>query len=112
MNKPFSGLPAWLVQRFSAVFMLVFVVFVLMHFWFEPPHSYADWRAWALSPRVSIATAIFFAALLAHAWVGLRDVTLDYVSPRLARVATLSLIAVLLLATAAWVIQMLFLAHG
>ena len=112
MSKPFSGLPAWLVQRFSAVFMLVFIVFVLMHFLFEPPHSYTDWRAWLLSPSVSIATAIFFAALFAHAWVGLRDVTLDYVSPRLARVATLSLIAVLLFAGAAWVIQMLFLTHG
>ena len=108
MNKPFSGLPAWLVQRFSAVFMLVFVVFVIVHFLFEPPHSYADWRGWALSPSVSIATAVFFAALLAHAWVGLRDVTLDYVAPRLARLATLSLIAVLLLAVAAWVVHIFF----
>ena len=112
MKKPFSGLPAWLVQRFSAVFMLVFVVFVIVHFLFEPPHSYADWRGWALSPSVSIATAIFFVALLAHAWVGLRDVTLDYVAPRHARLATLALIAVLLLAVAVWVVRILFLAHG
>ncbi len=108
MSKPFSGLPAWLVQRFSAVFMLVFIVFVLVHLLFEPPHSYADWRGWALSPSVSIATTVFFAALLAHAWVGLRDVTLDYVAPKRARLATLALIAVLLLAVAAWVVHIFF----
>jgi succinate dehydrogenase / fumarate reductase membrane anchor subunit len=92
--------------------MLAFIVFVLSHFLFEPPHSYSAWRGWALSPSVSIATAVFFAALLAHAWVGLRDVTLDYVAPRLARLATLSLIAVLLVAIAAWVVQILFLSRG
>ena len=112
MRKPFSGLRAWLVQRVSAVFMLSFIVFVFSHFSFEPPHSYSAWRGWALSPSVGIATAVFFAALLAHAWVGLRDVTLDYVAPGLARIATLALIAVLLVAIGAWVIRILFLTRG
>ena len=32
MRKAVSGLRAWLVQRVSAVWMLLFIVFVLVHF--------------------------------------------------------------------------------
>ncbi len=112
MRRPLSGLPAWLVQRLSAVFMLGFVVFVLAHFLVDPPQSYETWRGWVASPGVSMAAAMFVAALSTHAWVGLRDVTLDYVTPLAARVAALSLIAAALLAMAAWAIRMLLLAGG
>ena len=30
---------------------------------------------------MSLATAVFFVALLAHSWVGVRDVIMDYVHP-------------------------------
>ena len=32
-------------------------------------------------PGMRLALAVFFAALLAHMWVGLRDVLLDYAQP-------------------------------
>lgn len=61
MRKAVSGLRAWLVQRVSAVCMLLFIVFVLVHFFFDPPHSYQAWRDWVMSPAVSIATLVFLA---------------------------------------------------
>ncbi|MEO7762543.1 MAG: succinate dehydrogenase, hydrophobic membrane anchor protein [Casimicrobiaceae bacterium] len=112
MRRPLSALPAWLAQRLSAVFMLGFIVFVLVHFLVDPPRSYEAWRSSVTNPGVSVAAVIFVAALLTHAWVGLRDVTLDYVAPLAARIATLSLIALALLAVAAWSVWILLLARG
>jgi succinate dehydrogenase / fumarate reductase membrane anchor subunit len=64
------------------------------------------------NPVVSLPAVLFVAALLTHAWVGLRDVTLDYVAPLAARIASLSLVALALLAVAAWFVRILLLARG
>ena len=112
MKRPLGGLLPWLLQRLSAVFMLCFIVFILMHFLIDPPHSYEIWRGWMTGTGVSIAAALFVVALLTHAWVGLRDVTLDYVAPLATRVVVLSLLAFGLVAVAAWAVRILLLAPG
>jgi len=92
--------------------MLGFIVFVLAHFLVDPPRSYEAWRSWVENPGVSVSAVLFVVALLTHAWVGLRDVTLDYVAPLAARIAALSLIAMALVAVAAWAVWILLLARG
>jgi succinate dehydrogenase / fumarate reductase membrane anchor subunit len=42
------------------------------------PVGYAQWREWFSHPIVNVAAALFFVALSMHAWVGMRDVILDY----------------------------------
>ncbi len=107
MKLRVSGLPAWLVQRATAVYMLLFVVYLLAHFALDRPDSFASWRGWVASPGVSLATGAFFCALLAHAWVGVRDVILDYVRPVAARAPALAGLAAGLIAIAAWVAHIL-----
>ncbi|MFZ3322695.1 MAG: succinate dehydrogenase, hydrophobic membrane anchor protein [Usitatibacter sp.] len=107
-----AGLPAWLVQRASAVYMLLFIVYLLAHFTFDPPESFGSWRGWVASPVVSFAMGAFFCALLAHAWVGVRDVIMDYVRPVTARVPALALLAVGLVAIATWFTQILLHSRG
>jgi succinate dehydrogenase / fumarate reductase membrane anchor subunit len=104
----YTGLRAWLVQRLSALFMLGFLVFVLAHFLFDRPQSYLAWHDWVRSRGVSLSALIFFAALLLHAWVGLRDVVLDYVRPAAARVATLALITLGLAVVGLWALWILW----
>ncbi len=89
--------------------MLAFLGFVLAHFLVDPPASYEAWRAWVGNPAVSVGTFLFSAALLTHAWVGLRDVTLDYVKPLAVRIAVLALIALALFGAGAWTFQILWL---
>ena len=72
--------------------LLVHHVFCWLHFVIDPPRSYLAWRGWIMSAGVSIATAVFFAALLVHAWIGLRDVILDYVHPAPLRCFVLALL--------------------
>jgi succinate dehydrogenase / fumarate reductase membrane anchor subunit len=107
MRRTVSGLRAWLIQRVSAVYMLVFILFVLLHFLLAPPRSYEAWNGWVSSPAITVAVALFFIALLAHAWVGVRDVMMDYVTSAVLRVGSLALLAVALLATSAWVVTIL-----
>ncbi len=77
----FTGLAAWWVQRLSAVYMLAFMVFLLVTFSLDPVHDYAQWQGWVGRTSIKVALATFFAALLSHMWVGLRDVLLDYAKP-------------------------------
>ena len=112
MRKTVTGLRAWLVQRISAVFMLLFIVFFLSHFLFDPPHSYPAWRGWMMSSGVSIATFVFFCALLSHTWVGVRDVLMDYAHPLALRVSALALLGFSLTVIAAWIVQILLRGNG
>jgi len=112
VRKAITGLRAWLVQRVSAVYMLAFLAFFLTHFVIDPPHSYPAWRGWLMRSDVSIATAVFFIALLAHAWVGVRDVIMDYVHPVAIRVGLLALLGFGLMATGIWVARILWIGNG
>lgn len=107
----FTGLRAWWVQRVSAVCMLVFVAFVLVSFALHPPASHAQWRDWVARPGVTLAYLLFFAALLGHLWVGLRDVLLDYAKPAGARNALLALVALGLFGLSVWVLVILLRLH-
>jgi succinate dehydrogenase membrane anchor subunit len=111
MRIPGRELGSWLVQRASAVYMLIFMAFLMIHFVFNPPHSYFAWHAWMTSFYVSIVTGVFFAALLAHAWVGLRVVLMDYVHATAFRVGLLMLLGLGLAILEAWVIRILWMQH-
>jgi succinate dehydrogenase / fumarate reductase membrane anchor subunit len=103
----FSGLAAWWVQRASAIFLLLFLLSVFGWFALHRPYSYAEWRAWIATPVMTITVLAFFAALLSHMWVGLRDVLLDYARPAALRACLLVALGGGLLGTAAWVIVIL-----
>lgn len=96
-----SALPAWLAQRLSALYMLLFLLYALGRWNLARPDGYAAWRAWALHASIRIPLALFSIALLLHAWVGLRDVILDYIHPVPLRLGALVLVAVCLAALVA-----------
>ncbi|WP_084153790.1 succinate dehydrogenase, hydrophobic membrane anchor protein [Simplicispira psychrophila] len=107
-----TGLPAWLVQRASALYLLLFVVFLLGFFVVHPLHSYAEWKSWVARPAITLALAVFFAALLSHMWVGLRDVLLDYARPAGLQKTLLWLVALGLCACAVSVAWLLAIQHA
>ncbi len=81
-----AGLSTWLVQRVSAVYMLLFMVFCLGSWWLIPLSSYADWKNGVARPGMTLALALFFVALLSHMWVGLRQFLLVLVAAGLCSV--------------------------
>jgi succinate dehydrogenase / fumarate reductase membrane anchor subunit len=102
------GLSGWLAQRISAVVMaaatLIFVALLLA----AGPITYASWKALFAPGWMRLATFLFFASALIHAWIGMRDIWMDYVKPTGLRLA-LEVATVLLLAgCGAWVLQILW----
>ncbi len=102
-----SGLKAWLLQRISAVYLAGFLVYFLVTMMVCVPQSYADWHGWMSSTPMALASTLFFIALLSHAWVGMRDVLLDYVKPFALRLSLLILLAVGLVVMGLWVVSIL-----
>lgn len=109
MSRQASGFKAWVVQRVTAVYIALFVLYAVVHFAVNAPADVVAWRAWMASPVVSMALLLFFAALLMHAWIGIRDVLIDYVHPLSLRVVVLSVFATALIGTGLWVAQVIFL---
>lgn len=109
MSRRASGLKAWLIQRLSAIYLALFGLYLLLRFVLAPPADHAALAAWVASPWVALGLLVFVPALLAHAWVGIRDVLIDYVKPTGLRVAALSLFGLLFLASGLWALQALIL---
>ena len=74
------GLRDWVLQRITAVIMLVYTVFLLIGL-FAMPNTYEGWQVFFSNTIVRIFTQITVLALLLHVWVGIRDVWMDYVKP-------------------------------
>jgi succinate dehydrogenase / fumarate reductase, membrane anchor subunit len=84
--------------------MLLFLVLALCALWLHPRPSYVEWRTTMSRPAVSGFVLVFFAALLSHIWVGLRDVLLDYARPAGLRRFLLGALGAGLFGTMAWVL--------
>ncbi len=102
------GLRDWLVQRVTAVLMAVYVTVFVGVLLVCPPQHYGEWRAWFESQPVRIATFLFFVSLFWHAWIGVRDILMDYIKLTSVRLGLEVLAAVLLVAYSGWAIQILW----
>jgi succinate dehydrogenase / fumarate reductase membrane anchor subunit len=97
-----TGQRAFLVQRLTALVLLGYVAGAALRLTFGAPPTLAQWRAWAAQPFGAALVALLAAALLLHAWVGVRDVLLDYVHPLALRLALLAFVAVGLALLGLW----------
>lgn len=102
------GLGAWLLQRLTAVVMAAYTVFILALLLWCPPAGYADWKALFSGAFVRLATMLFFLALLYHAWVGVRDIVMDYVKPTGLRLALQAFVGTALVFYLVWSVSILW----
>ncbi len=102
------GLRDWLVQRVSAVVMAVYTVLLAVVLMAAPPLDYAGWRALFAQQWLRFATLLFFLSLLLHAWVGMRDILMDYVHPTGLRLALQVAVVLSLVFYAVWTVQVLW----
>ncbi|AZN35619.1 succinate dehydrogenase, hydrophobic membrane anchor protein [Iodobacter ciconiae] len=72
------GLKDWLIQRVTAVIMLVYTLGVVAFLLLADGASFEAWRQLFACTWVKVITTISLFALLWHAWVGVRDIWMDY----------------------------------
>ena len=80
-----SGIQDWLMQRLTAVIMLVFIAYWLVIGYAYGPMDYTAWRALFDGNCAKISTLIMLIAVAWHAWIGLWTITTDYIKPTLLR---------------------------
>lgn len=102
------GLRDWLLQRLTAVVMGIYTVVLLACLLWKPPATQADLRAMFSGGLFRVATMLFVAALLYHAWVGLRDILMDYVKPVWVRLGAQFAIGLVLIGYLVWAASILW----
>jgi len=102
------GLGDWLLQRLTAVAMALYTIGLAACVLTGPPASYADWKALFSGSFMRLATMFFVAALLYHAWVGMRDIVMDYVKPTGLRLGLQAIIGSVLLLYLLWAASILW----
>jgi succinate dehydrogenase / fumarate reductase membrane anchor subunit len=73
------GLDMWLVQRASALVMVLYLPVFLIYVLACGPLDFVGWRGLFAPLAAKLASLLFVAALLAHAWIGMREIVIDYV---------------------------------
>jgi succinate dehydrogenase / fumarate reductase, membrane anchor subunit len=102
------GLKDWLAQRVTAVVMATYTIILLLAFLFSSGASYDKWaKLFAFMPMKLLTLAVFV-SLAYHAWVGMRDIWMDYVKPVGMRIALQGLTILWLLALIGWAIAVLW----
>ena len=74
------GLRDWVAQRITAVLMLIYTFFLILAI-ILLPSNYQEWHQFFSHTWVQVLTQITVIALVMHAWVGIRDIWMDYVKP-------------------------------
>jgi succinate dehydrogenase / fumarate reductase, membrane anchor subunit len=95
------GTGGFLLQRFTAVIMAVYTVVALVVILGHRPAGYAEYKA-LFAGGFGLFTLLFLAALLYHAWIGVRDILIDYVKPMGVRLALHAIVATLLVFYFIW----------
>ena len=102
------GLVDWLAQRVTAVLMALFTIAILVQVLMPGELDYVRWAGIFAHQWMKMLTFVTIVALLWHAWVGLRDVAMDYVKQVGARLVLQVVVIVWLVACAGWALQVLW----
>jgi succinate dehydrogenase / fumarate reductase, membrane anchor subunit len=102
------GMRDWLSQRVTASLMALFTLVLLAQVLFGGPLGYDRWAAIFSTQWMKVLTFVVIVALAWHAWVGVRDIWMDYVKPVGVRLVLQVSTIVWLVGCAGWSVQVLW----
>ena len=104
------GLRDWLAQRVTGLLMALFTIALLVQvLLIKGPIGYEQWAGIFSHQWMKFITVGTLVALAYHAWVGMRDITMDYItSPVWLRLLVQVFTMVWLVGCAGWAIQVLW----
>ena len=102
------GLRGWMAQRATAVVMVIYTVLFVIVLLGMPQYDYASWKALWSTWSMRYATLLFIFATLLHAWIGVRNIFMDYVHHAGVRYALYVASIVALVFYALWSMQILW----
>ncbi len=98
----------WLSQRVTAVLMALFTVVLVVQVLLPGELGYYKWAGIFAPQWMKFLTFVVIVALGIHAWVGIRDIWMDYVKPAGIRLALQVFSIVWLLGCVGWAVQVIW----
>ena len=102
------GLKDWIAQRATAVVMAVYSVILLVAVGALAPNTFEAWHGLFANGFMKFITFLFFLSLFYHAWIGIRDIWMDYVKPTGVRLVLHVVTILALVGYAGWAAQILW----
>ena len=102
------GLRDWLIQRITAVVMAAYSVALAAYLLWQPYLNYDVWTGLFSSLAVKSFSLLFLLSLFYHAWIGVRDIVMDYVKPPGVRLVIHVLVILALIMYVIWSVQILW----
>lgn len=102
------GMRDWLAQRITAVVMILYVLLFVVLVVSGPKLDFATWRMLFSPQWMKFATLLFLFSVYWHAWIGVRDIVMDYVNSAAIRLTLYSLVISALFVYAAWSVRILW----
>ena len=96
------GTRDWLAQRVTAVVMALYTIILLVAVLALPDLTYGNWAGLFAASWMKVATMLVVIALIYHAWVGVRDIYMDYLSATWLRVVCEVATIAVLIGYACW----------
>jgi succinate dehydrogenase / fumarate reductase membrane anchor subunit len=75
------GLKDWIAQRATAVIMAFYTILMAVVLLAVQPADFDAWRGVFANGFIKFMSFLFFLSLFYHAWIGVRDIWMDYVKP-------------------------------
>jgi succinate dehydrogenase / fumarate reductase membrane anchor subunit len=102
------GMRDWLSQRVTATLMALYTVVLIVQVLLPGEMGYDKWAGIFAAQWMKVLTLTVFLALAWHAWVGVRDIWMDYVKPVGVRLVLQVATMVWLVACTGWAVQVLW----
>lgn len=103
-----TGTGSWLVQRATALVLALALPGLLIYFLGALPADFAAWQALFAPQWLRVSMLLTAAALALHAWVGMRDIFMDYVHSIGLRLGLYLAVIVTLAGSVAWLAAILW----
>jgi succinate dehydrogenase / fumarate reductase membrane anchor subunit len=103
-----TGTGAWLVQRATALILALSLPLLTGRAVLAWPFDHAGWQALFEPAWVRVALLFTAFALALHAWVGMRDILMDYVKPIALRLALYLWVITTLAGNVLWLASILW----
>lgn len=102
------GFRDWLAQRVTAVVMVLYTIIFLVAASSLEKVDFDSWRGLFAGGFMRLATFVFIVSVLYHAWIGVRDIFMDYIKPVSIRLSLHVLVILALVGYLGWAAQILW----
>ena len=102
------GLRDWAVQRVTGGIIAAYSVFLAVVLFVQPALDFITWRSLFTHTWMRVPSFVCLLAVYVHAWIGVRDILMDYVKPTTLRLFLQVVVIVFLIAYTVWTVQILW----